>query len=267
MDWFVVSPLLVGLLFFIAMLAGFIDSIAGGGGLLTVPALLSAGLSPAQALATNKLQSVGGSFSASLYFVRRKAVDLRQQKLNIAMTFIGAVSGAIAIQHIQPGLLRQVLPLLLIGIGLYFLLMPKVGEDDRHRRLHGLPFALVAGGCVGFYDGFFGPGAGSFYALAFITLCGFNLAKSTAHAKVLNFTSNLGGLLFFMFGGKVIWGTGLVMLIGAICGARMGARLVLSRGQKLIRPMVVTVSVVMSAKLLYDSHGAAIAAWCHHLFN
>ena len=267
MDWFVVSPLLVGLLFFIAMLAGFIDSIAGGGGLLTVPALLSAGLSPAQALATNKLQSVGGSFSASLYFVRRKAVDLREQKLNIAMTFIGAVSGAIAIQHLQPGLLRQVLPLLLIGIGLYFLLMPKVGEEDRQRRLHGLPFALVAGGCVGFYDGFFGPGAGSFYALAFITLCGFNLAKSTAHAKVLNFTSNLGGLLFFMFGGKVIWGTGLVMLIGAICGARMGARLVLSRGQKLIRPMVVTVSVIMSAKLLYDSHGAAIAAWCHQLFS
>ena len=267
MDWFVVSPLLVGLLFFIAMLAGFIDSIAGGGGLLTVPALLSAGLSPAQALATNKLQSVGGSFSASLYFVRRKAVDLREQKLNIAMTFIGAVSGAIAIQHLQPGLLRQVLPLLLIGIGLYFLLMPKVGEEDRQRRLHGLPFALVAGGCVGFYDGFFGPGAGSFYALAFITLCGFNLAKSTAHAKVLDFTSNLGGLLFFMFGGKVIWGTGLVMLIGAICGARMGARLVLSRGQKLIRPMVVTVSVIMSAKLLYDSHGAAIAAWCHQLFS
>lgn len=267
MDWFVVSPLLVGLLFFIAMLAGFIDSIAGGGGLLTVPALLSAGLSPAQALATNKLQSVGGSFSASFYFVRRKAVDLRAQKLNIAMTFIGAVSGAIAIQHIQPGLLRQVLPLLLIGIGLYFLLMPKVGEEDRQRRLHGLPFALVAGGCVGFYDGFFGPGAGSFYALAFITLCGFNLAKSTAHAKVLNFTSNLGGLLFFMFGGKVIWGTGLVMLVGAICGARMGARLVLSRGQKLIRPMVVTVSVIMSAKLLYDSHGAAIAAWCHQLFS
>lgn len=267
MDWFVVSPLLVGLLFFIAMLAGFIDSIAGGGGLLTVPALLSAGLSPAQALATNKLQSVGGSFSASLYFVRRKAVDLREQKLNIAMTFIGAVSGAIAVQHIQPGLLRQLLPLLLIGIGLYFLLMPKVGEEDRQRLLHGLPFALVAGGCVGFYDGFFGPGAGSFYALAFITLCGFNLAKSTAHAKVLNFTSNLGGLLFFMFGGKVIWGTGLVMLVGAICGARMGARLVLSRGQKLIRPMVVTVSVIMSAKLLYDSHGAAIAAWCHQLFS
>lgn len=267
MDWFVVSPLLVGLLFFVAMLAAFIDSIAGGGGLLTVPALLTLGLSPSQALATNKLQSIGGSFSASLYFVRRKAVNLREQRLNIAMAFIGSVSGAVMIQHVQPGLLRQVLPLLMISIGLYFLLMPKMGEEDRHRRLHGLPFALVAGGCVGFYDGFFGPGAGSFYALAFVTLCGYNLAKSTAHAKVLNFTSNLGGLLFFMFGGKVIWGTGLVMLLGAICGARLGARMVLSRGQTLIRPMVVIVSAVMSAKLLYDSHGAAIAEWCHHLFG
>ncbi|EXU74748.1 sulfite exporter TauE/SafE family protein [Erwinia mallotivora] len=266
MDWFVVSPLVAGVLFLVAVLAAFIDSIAGGGGLLTVPALLSAELSPAQALATNKLQSVGGSFSASLYFVRRKAVNLREQRLNIAMTFLGAVTGAVLIQHIQPGLLRQVLPLLLIGIGLYFLLMPKVSEEDRQRRLHGLPFALVAGGCVGFYDGFFGPGAGSFYALAFVTLCGFNLAKSTAHAKVLNFTSNFGGLLFFMFGGKVVWGTGLIMLIGAICGARLGARMVLSRGQTLIRPMVVTVSAVMSAKLLYDSHGPAIVAFWHHLF-
>lgn len=266
MDWFVVSPLLVGLLFLVAMLAGFIDSIAGGGGLLTVPALMSAGLSPAQALATNKVQSVGGSFSASLYFVRRKAVDLREQKLNIAMTFIGSVAGAILIQHIQADLLRQVLPVLLIAIGLYFLLMPKVGEEDRHRRLHGLPFALVAGGCVGFYDGFFGPGAGSFYALAFVTLCGYNLAKSTAHAKVLNFTSNLGGLLFFMLGGKVVWGTGLIMLVGAFCGARLGARMVLSRGQTLVRPMVVIVSAIMSAKLLWDSHGVAIALWFHQLF-
>ncbi|WP_437613771.1 sulfite exporter TauE/SafE family protein [Erwinia sp. V71] len=266
MDWFAVSPLVVGLLFCVAFVAAFIDSIAGGGGLLTVPALLAAGMSPAQALATNKLQGAGGSFSASLYFVRRKAVSLAEQKINIIMAFVGSVSGAILIQHIQPGLLRQILPLLIIAIGLYFLLMPRLGEEDRMRRLNGLPFALIAGGCVGFYDGFFGPGAGSFYALAFVTLAGFNLAKSTAHAKVLNFSSNLGGLLFFIFGGKVVWGTGLVMLLGAILGARVGARLVLSRGQQLIRPMVVCVSVVMSSKLLYDSHGAQIAAWFHTFF-
>lgn len=112
-----------------------------------------------------------------------------------------------------------------------------------------------------FYDGFFGPAAGSFYALAFVTLCGFNLAKATAHAKLLNATSNIGGLLLFILGGKVIWATGFVMLVGQFLGARMGSRLVLSKGQKLIRPMIVIVSAVMSAKLLYDSHGQEILHW------
>lgn len=149
-DLFMVSPLLLLVLFFVAMLAGFIDSLAGGGGLLTIPALMAAGMSPAQALATNKLQACGGSISSSIYFIRRKVVNLAEQKLNIAMTFIGSMSGALLVQHVQSGVLRQILPVLVICIGLYFLLMPKVGEEDRQRRLYGLPFALVAGGCVGF---------------------------------------------------------------------------------------------------------------------
>ncbi len=264
MEWFAVSPLVVVALFFVAVAAAFIDSIAGGGGLLTVPALLAAGLSPAQTLATNKLQSVGGSFSATLYFIRRKAIDISKQWPNILMTFCGAMLGSLLIQHLRADLLRQILPLFLIAIGLWFLLMPKIGESDRTARLSGFAYALVGGGCVGFYDGFFGPGAGSFYALAFVTLAGFNLAKATAHAKLLNFTSNLTSLLFFMFGGKVVWGLGLVMLLGAFCGARLGARLVLSRGQQLIRPMVVTVSMVMSLKLLWDSHGQALMQLLSH---
>ncbi len=226
-----------------------------------IVALNGTRMSPAQALATNKLQACGGSLSASLYFIRRKVVSLADQKLNILMTFIGSTSGALLVQHVQSDILRQILPILVICIGLYFLLMPKLGEEDRQRRLHGLPFALIAGGCVGFYDGFFGPGAGSFYALAFVTLAGFNLAKSTAHAKVLNATSNLGGLLLFIIGGKVIWATGFVMMAGQFLGARAGSRLVLSKGQKLIRPMIVIVSAVMSAKLLYDSHGQEILHW------
>lgn len=257
-ELFMVSPLLLAALFFVAALAGFIDALAGGGGLLTVPALLATGMSPAQALATNKLQACGGSVSSTLYFLRRKVVSLADQKLNILMTFIGSTSGALLVQHVQSDILRQILPALVICIGLYFLLMPRLGEEDRQRRLHGLPFALIAGGCVGFYDGFFGPGAGSFYALAFVTLAGFNLAKSTAHAKLLNATSNIGGLLLFILGGKVIWATGFVMMAGQFLGARMGSRLVLSKGQKLIRPMIVIVSAVMSAKLLYDSHGQEI---------
>ncbi len=261
MEWFSVTPALLAVLFLVAILAGFIDSIAGGGGLLTIPALMAVGMSPAQALATNKLQACGGSLSASFYFIRRKVVDLKEQRLNILMTFIGSTVGALLVQHVKADILRQILPLLVIGIGLYFLLMPALGAEDRQRRLYGLPFALVAGGCVGFYDGFFGPAAGSFYALAFVTLCGFNLAKATGHAKVLNATSNLGGLLLFSLGGKVIWGTGFVMLVGQFIGARMGSRLVLSKGQRLIRPMIVIVSAVMSAKLLFDSHGQAFLQW------
>lgn len=261
MDWLAVSPQVMGLLFLVSLFAGFIDSIAGGGGLITLPALLAAGLPPAQTLGTNKLQSVGGSFSASLYFVRRRAVNLGEQKLTIALTFVGAITGAILIQHMRADLLREMLPLLIIGIGLYFLLMPRIGEEDRKGRLSALPFALAAGMGVGFYDGFFGPGAGSFYALAYVTLCGYNLAKSTAHAKVLNFTSNLGGLLLFMFTAKVVWSVGLVMLAGQIIGARTGARMVLTKGQRLIRPTIVVVSLLMSAKLLYDSHGSQITHW------
>ncbi|MGT8949947.1 TSUP family transporter [Escherichia coli] len=256
---FMVSPLLLGVLF--CRHAGGIyrldcrwrwvthhSGIDGGGDV------------SANALATNKLQACGGSISATIYFIRRKVVSLSDQKLNIAMTFVGSMSGALLVQYVQADVLRQILPILVICIGLYFLLMPKLGEEDRQRRMYGLPFALVAG-AASVLRWIFGPAAGSFYALAFVTLCGFNLAKATAHAKLLNATSNIGGLLLFILGGKVIWATGFVMLVGQFLGARMGSRLVLSKGQKLIRPMIVIVSAVMSAKLLYDSHGQEILHW------
>lgn len=157
MEWFVVGPDVLALLFLASVIAGFVDSIAGGGGLLSIPVLLAAGLSPAQVLATNKLQAVGGSFSASLYFIRRKAVDMKILKLAVPLTFVGAMFGAWLIQQIHADFLRKLLPVLVIGIGLYFLLMPKVGDEDRHARMSLLPFSLLGGACVGFYDGFFGP--------------------------------------------------------------------------------------------------------------
>lgn len=244
---------LLALLFFIAMLAGFIDSIAGGGGLLTVPALLAVGLPPASALATNKLQSTGGSFSASLYFIRERMVDLKQQKFAITCAFIGSALGTLSVMHIQADFLKLLLPILTISVGLYFLLSPTIGENDRKSRLTVIQFALLPALAIGFYDGFFGPGAGSFYALAYITLAGFNLTKATAHTKVLNFTSNLAGLIFFIVGGEVVWSIGLVMLVGQFIGARLGAKMVIAKGRKLIRPMLIIVSTVMSIKLIYEN--------------
>jgi permease len=242
----------IAMLFGVATVAGFIDAIAGGGGLLTIPALLSTGLPPAIALGTNKLQACGGSFSASLYFVRKKAVDLKQVALLILLTFIGAALGTIVVQNIDVNALKIGLPFLIFAIGIYFLFSPNIGDQDRKQLISYPLFGFTAGMGLGFYDGVFGPAVGSFYTLAFVLLLGFNLTKAVAHAKVLNFTSNLASLLFFILGGAVLWKIGFIMLIGQFIGATLGARMVVTKGKKLIRPMLVTISFIMVAKMLYE---------------
>lgn len=237
------------ILFVVAFIAGLIDTIAGGGGLLTIPALLYAGLPPVAALATNKLQSCFGSFTAASYFVKKKMVHLHEMKLMIALTFIGSVLGGFAVLQIDAAILRQIIPVLLIAIGLYFLLFPNIGALDREKRISIIAFSFTVAFGVGFYDGFFGPGTGSFFAIAFVTLLGFNLTKATAHAKVLNFVSNIASLCFFMIFGKIYYSIGLCMGAGQMCGAFVGARMVVKNGQKIIRPLIVIVSFVMSIKL------------------
>ena len=239
------------LLFAVAILAGFIDAIAGGGGLLTIPALLWVGLPPAIALATNKLQACGGSFFASVYFIRKGLVSIKQMKLAIGCAFIGSAFGTIAVQSIDASILQLVLPFLILAIGGYFLFSKQVGDEDRQQLLGTTAFAFTAALTVGFYDGFFGPGTGSFFALAFVSLAGYGLAKATAHAKVLNFATNISSLLFFALGGKVFWSLGLIMLLGQAIGATLGSRLVLSKGVTIIKPLIVTMSIVMSIKLLF----------------
>ncbi|MFR9719576.1 TSUP family transporter [Aeromonas diversa] len=243
----------------VALLAGFIDSIAGGGGLLTVPALLATGMSPALVLGTNKLQSSFGSFSATLFFARRGMLEWRTIWPAVICTFIGAAGGALAVQTIDAAALERILPFLLVAFAFYFFFSPRVSDAESQRRLAPLPFALLAGGGVGFYDGFFGPGTGSFFAIAFIALGGYGMARATAHTKLLNFTSNIASLLFFALGGKVVWSVGLVMAVGQFLGARLGSRLVISKGVRLIRPLLVTVSLIMSVKLLLAHYPQLLA--------
>lgn len=249
---------MAGLLLLTASIAGFIDAIAGGGGLLTVPALLAAGLPPATALGTNKLQACGGSFAASLYFVQKGAVRLRDFRFCIAMTFIGAAAGAVAVQMMDIESLKVLLPFLVLLIGLYFLFSPNIGTGGK-QRLSYFAFALTAALGIGFYDGVFGPATGSFLTLAFIALLGFNLPQAVAHAKVLNFTSNAASLLFFILGGAVVWQLGLLMMCGQIVGGNLGARVVVGNGKKIIRPLLVAVSFAMVAKMLYEQ--GFFAAW------
>lgn len=242
------------LLFAVALVAGFIDAIAGGGGLLTIPALLWAGLPPAVALGTNKLQACGGSFFASWYFVRKGLVDLNTIKLALICAFIGASLGTILVQLIDAKVLELMLPFLVLAIAGYFLFSKKISEEDRHQVLTPTAFAFTAALGVGLYDGFLGPGTGSFFALAFVSLAGFGLAKATAHAKLLNFSTNIASLIFFALGGKVLWLLGLIMLAGQGLGATLGSRLVVTKGTKIIKPLVVTMSLAMSIKLLLSQY-------------
>ncbi|NOH80666.1 TSUP family transporter [Vibrio sp. RE86] len=242
------------LLFFVATLAGFIDAMAGGGGLITLPALLAAGVPPTQALATNKLQSSFGSFSATWYFVRNGIVNVKEMRFAILCTFIGSAVGAEAVQYIDAGILTSLIPILLVAISLYFLMMPKAKEQKGEAKLSEAMFAFSVGGGVGFYDGFFGPGTGSIFTVCFVALGHFSLVDATARTKVLNFTSNIAALIFFVIAGLPVWELGLVMAAGGFIGAQLGAKVVVTKGQKWIRPLVIIMSMLMAIKLLWQQH-------------
>ncbi|KLV04803.1 membrane protein [Photobacterium aquae] len=245
---------IIGALFLVASMAGFIDAIAGGGGMLTVPALLAAGLPPAQALATNKLQSSFGSFSASLYFVRNGLVKLKDMRLAIACTFAGSAVGALSVQVIDAGILTNLIPVLLVGISLYFLFAPDAGKGGGTPKLSEAAFAFSVGTGIGFYDGFFGPGTGSLFTVCFVVIAQLGIVEATARTKVLNFTSNIAALILFVIAGLPVWKVGLAMAVGGFIGARLGAKVVVTKGRNLIRPMVVTVSMVMAVKLLVEQN-------------
>jgi len=254
------APEILAVLFAVGVAAGFVDSMAGGGGLVALPALLAVGLGPVEALATNKLQGSFGTLSASVHFARHGHVSPRQMGLLIGCTFAGSLAGTALVQHLHPDFLARFIPGLLIVFALYFLLSPRVGDLDAHRRVNERVFALTAGVGCGFYDGFFGPGTGSFLALAFVALAGYNLRKATAHTKVLNLASNLASLWLFALAGHVAWLPGLVMGAGQFAGARLGSALVIRRGATLVRPLLVAVSLIISVRLMLAPPSAAPAA-------
>ncbi len=239
-------------LFLAALLAGFIDAIAGGGGMVTIPAMLLAGIPPLQVLGTNKLQAVFGSGAASWSYASGGHVDLRTQWRMALAAAAGAAGGALLATAMPTDWLRAVLPLLLVAIALYFGLKRGVGELERHRRISPLLFGLAFVPAIGFYDGVFGPGTGSFLMLGFVSLAGFGILKATAHTKFLNFGSNVGALAVFLAAGAVLWKVGLVMGVGQWIGARLGSHFAMRQGARVIRPLLVVVSIALALRLLAD---------------
>lgn len=242
------------IMFMVALIAGFINVVSGGGGFLSIGALLISGLPPANALATNKIQALGSSLTSGIYFLRRGYINVQQHKYVFLSAFIGAALGTTLVQFIDPELLKKMLPVLIIAVAIYFIFAPNLTEPKKTRPTSLFIFSLTCGAGVGFYDGFLGAGAGSFYTLAYILLWGYSIDKAQIHSNFINLASNIASILFFIFGGKMIWSLGLAMFLGQSLGARLGATVVLTRGKKVIRPMIVIVSICISAKMLLDMY-------------
>lgn len=202
------APTILLFLFLAAFVAGFIDSIAGGGGLITVPAMLLAGIPPLETLGTNKLQSLFGSSSATLAYARRGHVRVHDQWPMFAMAVLGGGLGAVLATVVPGDVLKAIMPFMLVVIGLYFALKPRMSDEDRQERITPFLFGLTAVPLIAFYDGVFGPGTGSFFMLAFVSLAGFGILKATAHTKMLNFGSNIGAFLIFLANGVILWKAG-----------------------------------------------------------
>ena len=249
----ITDPLTLSLLFILALVAGCIDSMAGGGGLLTVPGLLATGLDPILALATNKCQGTLGTSSAVYRFWRSGKVDIRKNLPTALVAFFAGMAGAASLTFIDPNQLKTIIPFLLMAIGVWILLKPSIGEQVQKEKIKPITYLFFIAPIIGFYDGFLGPGAGSFFTLSLVFFLGYKLDDATARAKVLNMMSNFGPLLFFIVQGKVIWPIAMVMAGGALIGSNIGARLVIKHGTALVRPLLVIVSFVMSVKLLSDN--------------
>lgn len=234
-------------------LGGFVDSIAGGGGIITVPILLASGLPPHVALATNKLGSSFGSFTASVNFLRKGVVSFKEIYMGVLFTFIGAIIGAKTILLLDANILNKIIPFMLVIIFLYTLFNPKFGHLDRASRLKKPVFFLVFGILIGFYDGFFGPGTGTFWTIALVGLLGLNLKKATATTKIMNFTSNFVSLVIFLFSGNVLFFIGILMGFGQIFGAFVGSSMVVKKEVTFIRTFFLFVVGVTILKLIYDS--------------
>ncbi len=245
-----IDPLAYPVLTAVAVLTGFIDAIAGGGGLIMMPALLFAGLSPLQALGTNKLQSMFGTGTALRNFARSGLVEWRPNRLTIAVVFGGALAGAAVVQAIETRILNLIIPALLIASAIYILLSPRMSDDDAHQRLTAKGYAPV-GGAVGFYDGFFGPGTGTFFTTSLVALRGHGLTRATANTKLFNFTSNVASVLLFALCGHMLWLLGLCMAAGAVVGGWIGSHTAMRFGAKLIRPLLVIGSIGMTGRLLW----------------
>lgn len=242
---------IAALLLMTGLLAGFVDAIAGGGGLIALPVILSIGLPPQLALGTNKLQGTFGTLSSSYHFFRKGQVDFRKALPGILFTFAGAAAGTLVVQRLDSSFLGRIVPVMLAGVLVYTFLSRKMGTTQTVPKMAAFRFYLLFGLGLGFYDGFFGPGTGSFWMAGFCVFMGFDMTRSAGFTRTMNFTSNIVSLTVFIIGGNVLFSVGLLMAAGQIVGARLGSNLAIQNGARFIRPIFMAVVGLTVARLIY----------------
>ena len=235
-----------------SFVAGTVDAIAGGGGLLTLPALLAAGLPPGLALGTNKGQSVFGSGAALLRFARAGLVDGRVARVTFPAGLLGSLAGAALVLLVPPTALRPIVLGLLVVVAVVLAVSPAAPPAPRPGVHRSLAVAAAIAGVVGAYDGFFGPGTGTFLIFGFVIFFGAGMREASADAKVVNFASNLAAVVLFASRGMVAWSVALPMAAGQFAGGLAGAHLAVRNGDRLVRWVVVGVVMVLVVKLGVD---------------
>ena len=247
------SPLAQVVLALAGFSAGFVDSIAGGGGIISLPALLAVGVPPHLAFGTNKLQAASGTAFAAGNYSRRGLVQRAQLPLGVSCTAAGAVAGAMLVVRLPSMWLGHVVPWLLVAVFVYVVRSPRLGESAGPARMASTAFSVAFGLSLGFYDGFFGPGTGSFWTLAFLAFRGFALPQATAQTKVMNLTSNAAALVWFAIHGDVLWGLGLGIGAANVAGALAGSSLAMEKGARLIRVFFLLAVAATLVRLVWRS--------------
>ncbi len=245
--------MLMIILFATGLFAGVVDAIAGGGGLITLPVLLSTGMPPHLAFGTNKLQAIVGTFTAVKRYHRHGLISFSDMYTGLFFGLIGSISGAIAAQVLSTEILHKIIPILLATVLIYTLITPKLGLKDQEPRMSRLWFYILFGFGLGFYDGFFGPGVGSMYVFFLTFFLGYNLIKATAYTKVLNLNSSTIAALCFILGGNVDYRIAACMAAGQFIGGRLGASLAINKGARVIRPLFLMMVTSTIAVLVYKA--------------
>ncbi|GAB2891351.1 TSUP family transporter [Microbulbifer echini] len=243
---------LLFILFFIAVIAGLLDTLAGGGGLITVPALILSGIPPLAALGTNKLQGSIGTATATYMMIKSNKISWDGIKSLMLSAFIGAALGTGAVQFINTDILSFVIPLVLLFIAVYFLISPSLTQHNDEPKVSSRKYKYGVIPFIGYYDGMFGPGTGSFFTLSGIICRGHDLLTSTAIAKPLNFSTNVASLIVFLLARHVVWIVGVLMMIGQVIGAWLGSHCLFKIHPGYLRGLVVFMSGGMLVKYVHS---------------